>query len=470
MLAVVSVGLVAGCSEGESASSKVSETSNNITFSPCTDTSCAGVLEGGFPFKIEMPKRWNGTVLLYSHEMRPDVPIPIGTAPASADPVLAPEWTLGEAKVGKNLLDVGFALAGAAVPQYGWRVAEQITAADALYQHFSKNIATPNRVYTWGPGIGALTSLNLAQNRDWVNGTVPLCGNLAGLTRNFDIALDAAYVVRQLFYPKMKLTNYASEQEAQATYIEAMKRVRTAAKDKFGEGASKLVVAGLAAVVPSKTSTLPGLGVSGQAEAIAANLSVVLARSTIERYYIEQQYGGNPSSNVGTDYANRATVRDVEKLNDSKPGAYKKYMKPINKGARVAADPAAREATLASPGASGEMVVPMVSLHTEYDAVAIVQNEGAVISAANEVGNDSRRLIQANVISPPLFAEEGKLSVGSGHCSFTPDSVAGSVVLLDKWVRNGEFPTQARTVEYLGTNSGFNPNYVHLKWPTGPTS
>jgi hypothetical protein len=110
-----------------------------------------------------------------------------------------------------------------------------------------------------------------------------------------------------------------------------------------------------------------------------------------------------------------------------------------------------------------------VSLHTEYDADAIVQNEGAVIAAANQVGNDSRRLIQANVISPPLFGKEGEVNIGAGHCTFTPASVAGTVVILDKWVRNGQFPTEASTTELLGPDSGYNPAYLHLKWPTGPT-
>lgn len=114
------------------------------------------------------------------------------------------------------------------------------------------------------------------------------------------------------------------------------------------------------------------------------------------------------------------------------------------------------------------MRVPMVSLHTEFDAFAIVQNEGAVIAASNEVGNESRRLIQANVIGPPIFPEEGERTVGSGHCSFTPDSVAGTIVILDKWVRNGEYPTTVRTEELLGPDSGYDPNYVHLKWPSGP--
>ncbi len=469
-VALASVALIAGCSNSGTPDSRVSATDMNVKFNDCTDQICAGTLDNKYPYKIQMPKKWNGTLLLYSHEYRPNVPVPLGTKAAGADPVLSPTWTLGKAEVGKNLLDVGFALAGAAAPDLGWRVDEQVQAADALYAHFSNKIAKPDRVYTWGPSTGAVASVNLAQNRDWVNGTAPLCGNLAGLTRNYDIALDAAYSVKQLLYPEMKLVNYASLAEAKDTYKEAMKRVNAAAADKYGPGAQKLAVLGLAAVVPSKTATLSGGGISGQAEAVAANLEIVLGRSTVDRFAVEQQVGGNPSSNVGTDYYSRPTKDEIEKMNRSKPGALVKYMKIISKGKRVPADDAARKKADEMPGVSGTQKVPFVSLHTEYDANAIVQNEGAVISAANEAGNDSRRLIQANVISPETFNEDKSPTVGAGHCSFTPDSVAGTVVILDKWVRKGEFPTQISTAELLGPNSGYNADYPHLKWPAGPTT
>ena len=253
----------------------------------------------------------------------------------------------------------------------------------------------------------------------------------------------------------MKLVNYLSLAEAKDTYKEAMKRVNAAAKDQYGTGAQKLAVLGLIAVVPSKTATLPGTGIAGQAKAIAANLGIVLARSTVDRYAVEH-------------YA-RPTQAEIEKINKSKPGILVKYAKVISKGKRVPADESALNAANATPGVSGEQKVPFVSLHTEYDADAIVQNEGAVIAAANVVGNDSRRLIQANVISPPLFAKEGEVSVGAGHCTFTAASVAGTVVILDKWVRNGQFPTEASTTELLGSESGYNPAYLHRKWPNGPT-
>ena len=139
------------------------------------------------------------------------------------------------------------------------------------------------------------------------------------------------------------------------------------------------------------------------------------------------------------------TQAEIEKINKSKPGILVKYAKVISKGKRVPADESALNAANATPGVSGEQKVPFVSLHTEYDADAIVQNEGAVIAAANVVGNDSRRLIQANVISPPLFAKEGEVSVG---VTIAPSPQLPLPGLLSSWTSGcatGNFrPKRAR--------------------------
>ena len=82
-----------------------------------------------------------------------------------------------------------------------------------------------------GPSTGALASVNLAQNRDWVNGTAPLRKprgiGLATSHRARCGLLSSAVAV-----PEMKLVNYRSLDEAKATYKEA-KRVNKAAADKY---------------------------------------------------------------------------------------------------------------------------------------------------------------------------------------------------------------------------------------------
>ncbi|MEI6624355.1 MAG: hypothetical protein WCP28_20885, partial [Actinomycetes bacterium] len=253
-------------------------------------------------------------------------------------------------------------------------------------------------------------------------------------------------------------------------YTQALKAVETASKDKYGQGAIKLNIIGIVGMVPPKTSTLAGGGVSGAATAIAANLTAVLARGTIDRFGIEEQVGGNPSSNVGTDYYARVTTKQQETIDQNTPDATVKYMKIVSNAPRVAANPEARKRASELAGVTGSIKVPTLTLHTQYDPLAIVQNEGSLIVAANTVGNDARRLLQPDVISPPIFYPDKNQQVaGAGHCSFTADSVAGGIVILNNWVQLGQFPTYASTTELLGPDSGYNPNFLITKWPSGPT-
>lgn len=463
---VAALGLAACSDSGSEVNSQVTNASNDVFFTKCTDQTCKGEV-GGFPFQIQMPRKWNGTLMLYSHEGRGVATTPMQEG---VDATVSPEWTLGTAKVGASLLASGYALAGASATGTGWRVDQQLAAADALYEQFKNNVAVPNRVYTWGPGNGALASVNLAENRDWVNGALGMCGTLAGLTRNYDVALDAAFAVKQLLYPKMKLASYSSLAEATANYKAAMKQVRKAAKDKFGEGAIKLSVIGPVGTIPPKTATLAGAGISGQAEAIAAGLQLVLARSTIDRFAVEQEMSGNISSNVGTNYLERVTVAQRDKIDEKEPGATLKYVTKIGKGKRVVPDQAARTKANDSPGLSGQTRVPTVTLHTQFDALAILQNDGALVAAANQKGAEARRLLSPIVVGPPVFyPTDDQLVPGAGHCSFTTETVFGSVQILDEWVRQGLFPSQSLTTELLGEGSGYIPDFPLMKWPAGPT-
>ncbi len=476
VIGTVAALVVSGCSDSTTdPNANVTNASKDVFYTACTESTCEGELDGS-PFKIEMPRRWNGSLLLYSHEARGETsvtPFEASTAAAQeagASPQLAPTWTLGTADLKASLLEAGYGLAGASVPAKGWRVDQQIAAADAVYTQFNENVATPNRVYTWGPSNGALTSVYLAEQRDWVSGAFGMCGTLAGITRNYDVALDAAFAVKRLLYPNMKLANYASAAEAQATYKEAMKRVRKAAADKFGEGAIQLAVIGPVGEIPPKTSTNGGAGISGQAAAIAEGLGVVLARSTVERFAVEQEMGGNISSNEGTDYFARVTVAERDKIDEKEPGATQKYLTKISKGKRIGASAQARGKANASPKPNGSTRVPTVTLHTEFDPVAIVENEGALVTAANQTSTEARRLLSPNIVGPPAFyPQEGQPVAGAGHCSFTTESVFGSVELLNRWVREGLFPSDAKTAELLGPDSGLRPNFPLLKWPAGPT-
>lgn len=456
--------VLAACSSGSS--SNVTSTNDNVQFNECTPEVCEATVEG-YPVKIEMPVVWNGTLMIFSPGYRGAEPTPPAKTVPEAKAQVAPKGTK-EGLIADAMKKAGYAVAGAAVTSTGWQVDEQVKAAQAVRDQFVGKIAQPNRIFTWGEGMGALTSVQLGQTSEWVNGAVGYCGLLAGFNKNYDLALDAAFGVKTLLAPNLKLTNYKNAAEAQKNYDAAMKAVKKAAKDKYGNGAMQLYSIAAAAEVPTATKTASGSSVSTAAEGIASNLSLVLHRSTVDRYNLEQQFGGNPSSNVGTDYMARPTKKQLEKAQDVKKGALAKNVRKIQDAPRISPDKEPRAKAAANGELSGKMKVPTVTLHTELDPLAIVQNEGDLVAKTVEEGSDSRSLLSPNVISPPLFyGKDDPAKYGVGHCNFTNASIVGTVRVLNEWVRDNKFPTKASIGEALGEESGFAPNFPLFTWPGG---
>lgn len=462
--ATATVLVLAGCSS--SSSSNVTSTNDNVQFTECTPEVCDTTVDG-YPVKIEMPAVWNGTLMIFTQDYRGAEPIPPAKSVPEATPAVAPKGSQ-EGLIAEAMKKAGYAVAGAAVPNTGWQINEQVKAAQSVRDQFVGHIAQPNRIFTWGEGTGALASVQIGQTSDWANGSVGYCGLLAGFNKNYDLALDAAFAVKTLLAPDMKLTNYKNAAEAQDNYDLAMKAVKKAAKDKYGDGAMKLWAIASATVLPTATKISSGSSVSSAPEGIASNLRIVLARSTIDRYHLEQQFGGNPSSNVGTNYMARPTTKQVEKAQEVKKGALAKYVGKIQDAQRVSPDKEPRAQAAANGELSGKMKVPTVTLHTEFDPLAIVQNEGDLVAKTVEEGSDSRSLLSPNVISPPLFYTEAEpAAYGVGHCSFTDASIVGAVKVVNEWVRDNKFPTKASIEEALGEESGFSPNFPLYTWPGG---
>ncbi len=459
--------VLVGCSSGNAVSpaNKVTDGSNDVPFKACAPATCSGDLDG-HKYQIVMPEKWNGSLIIYSPKSPSAVPGP------EIAPGYVVGWQKGDKTAGDALVASGFALAGATTGLGGWQVDAQVAGAKLLHNHFISAVGAPNRTYVWGEGLGALSSANLGQQNDWVNGVASMCGLLAGVNPNFDIALDAAFAVKQLLYPQMKLAGYTSVQEAQQNYRGAMAAVNEAVRDRFGPGSAKISVIAAAAVVPTQTAKQSGGGLSGDRYAITQGLATILARSTIDRFAIEQQFGGNPSSNVGTDYIGRVSTKQQDRIDSLRPGATLKFLRIIQKGKRVSALPAARIAA-DGPGSgtlSDQPKVPTVTLHTEFDAVALVQNDSQYLSKAIAAGSDQKRLISVNITSPPTFGGDSKVApYGAGHCNFTPTSIAGMIGILDTWVRREQYPTEVSIGKWLGSDSGFNTAYRLLPWPSGPT-
>ncbi len=447
-------------------------TSMNVPFTSCSSVACTGSINGA-AYEIVLPTTWNGTLLIYSHGYRTAQPAPPDFTPVETRPEPAPGWSAGERTVGQALLAQGYALAGSAYASNGWAVAEGVKADEDLYAFFRDQVGQPDRVYAWGDSLGGLITAELAERHpDWVSGSAPLCGALAGLVPNMDLALDVGYAVRELIWPAFKVTGYTSYQDAVTNFEGAAKRIVAAAGDVRGAGTAKVLFIAALVDAPSATRTYDGSTVQSRVKVATEGILTALGFGTYGRYDIEQRLGGNPSTNVSTEYAKRFTVADQRVIDSLSPGGTARYALVLARGQRIEADPQARAKATGLGDPHGAVQTPMVTLHTLDDPLVLVQNESWYAARAASSG-DGKDLVQLVTVPPASFPEKAGAPYGAGHCNFTPDSRVGIVRVLDEWVRQGLYPGAVSVATALGPASGFVPDVRVPAWPLGgdqPTS
>jgi pimeloyl-ACP methyl ester carboxylesterase len=144
-----------------------------------------GTLDG-VSYRIDMPKKWNGVLLVYYHGY-------------SETPVLF-------AADQPNHIGTGFASAGYAVAQSGysvtgWAVEQAIAETEALRRYTIAHYGQPKETYVMGHSMGGeLTVATIERYPNRYDGALPLCGLLepASLAIGRGGALLAAF---HYYYP-----------------------------------------------------------------------------------------------------------------------------------------------------------------------------------------------------------------------------------------------------------------------------
>ena len=464
--------VTAACSTSSGASAP-QDHSGAVPFTACGGTvACTGTIDGA-AYEIVLPTSWNGTLLLYSHGYRNAQPAPPDLAPVETSAEPAPGWSEGSKQIGQALLDKGYAIAGSAYKSNGWAVSDGVAADEQLYDYFRTTIAVPARVYAWGDSLGGLITETLAEkDPTWVSGAAPLCGALAGVVPNMNLALDVSYGVKVLFDPGLTISGFTSYAQSVQAWTGAMKAVLAQVQDIKAGGPAK--AAFLAALVagPPRTQQFDGTTLTSQVSAYVEEVGTALGFGTFGRYDVEQRYGGAISGNTGTDYAARITAaarRTVDTLGGA--GATDRYLAALAAGTRVTADPAAVARAAADGGApQGTEPMPTVTLHTAADPLVIVQNESwfrAKHDAAVKAGGGGGGLVQVYTVAPPTYPQSTGAPYGAGHCNFTVASRLAVIDLLDSWVRDGVYPGPAGIATAMGPASGYDPLSVPGPWPAG---
>jgi pimeloyl-ACP methyl ester carboxylesterase len=375
------------------------------------DTLLCGALPDGATYLMEVPPGWNGTLFLYSHGY---------VAPGSPNPAL----DVGDPATGAWLLTHGYALAGSSYATTGWAIAQALPDQIATLDEFGTLVGTPEQTIAWGHSLGGIITAGLIQTYpDRFNAALPMCGVLAGGVATWNDALDGAFAFQQLADPSVQVVHITNP----AANFQGAEAVLAAAQ-ATPQGRARIA---LGAALSDTPGWFTPLSPEPAAKDFAGQeQNQFLWDSQVDfpfvfafRAELEARAGGNPSWNTGVDYsrqlAKSADRREVKALYKAAGLSLRADLATLDSAPRISADPAAVAYLTQNISFSGQIHIPVLTMHTTGDGLVVPENEQAYADVVRRAGNAS--LLRQVFVSR------------AGHCAFTPaETITAVQVLLHK--------------------------------------
>jgi hypothetical protein len=372
----------------------------------------SGIFPSGARWRIDAPAQPNGIGLVFSPGY--------GVGPASEAPI-APT-----VEVANRLLNAGYTLAGATYPSAGWSVADGLVQQPELVALVRSSHPDITRVIGWGHSMGGLVTVGLIESSTpSIEAAFVLCGSLAGPVAMLDQAFDSAFVLQVLLGQDEPQLSDADD----VVRAEAASRVMAAAA-VTAEGRARIALGAAIGQLPTWAVLDTSRPRPTDPEAQAAQQRQVYLRSAFApRSDIVARAGGNPSGNIGVDYAAQLAasgsddlVRAMYLLSSADLDA---DLATLADAARMRADPSAvaRLRTMLTP--SGAIRGPVVTVWCTGD-VAPTVSQARVFGDAVEAAGHTDQLRQFFVDRP-------------GHVPSDGEIIAALDVLVSR-IRTGTWP------------------------------
>jgi pimeloyl-ACP methyl ester carboxylesterase len=384
-----------------------------------------GTIDGA-DYRVEMPERWNGTLVVYSHGYWPAQYPPEGIALSNSPETES--W----------LLDHGYALAASNFRGVtGYQVGQGYEDQLALLDWFETTIGRPERTIATGQSMGGAIAVPLAErNPHLFDGVATVCAGYDA-QGTFNSGLDVVYAVRHLLLPPeadVDLVRPASPAEAEADTLELANAVTAALETEEGRARIALIaslnnVTGWwSALAPRPTD--PEEIIRQQANWLVGAYVSGFAGPTA-RVDLEPKAGGNPSSNVGIDYRRQldrsSEERAVRRAYRAAGLDLRADLDRLNAAPRIAADPAAVDYMYRTGVPTGRLRVPMVTLHSVGDGGSPPdQEDWYAEQVARHGGRDLTR---------QLYVERGQ------HCSTSAADELVALRTLERRLDTGRWPS-----------------------------
>jgi pimeloyl-ACP methyl ester carboxylesterase len=393
-------------------------------------TAAPTVLTGeknGAPYRIVVPESWNGTLVVHAHGYRD-----LADHPGEVDDRSAP--AAPSAALEPALLAQGYAIAGSAYKRNGWAVDEGIEDTRALVWRFRSLVGTPSRTLLWGFSMGSLVTLSLAEGSSGLfDGYLAACSVGAGAPRAWDGAVSTSLAYKVAFGWQDSWGAVGDVRDDVDFDTEVVPKMIPELSSPANFGKFEFI------------RLVTGAGPSGfPAPAYPAWILTNMFFGLEARAELERRAGGPVGQNRTHVYALSPVDKAYLALLGVNPDL---LLAQMNSQRTIEADSQARKYLRRFAEYDGKLKAPLLTLHTQTDALVPPSHEAAYARTVAEAGR-SARLAQT-------------FTSGNGHCNFTGLQLLTALGALDAWVATGAKPTAATFPAALG----FLPGFVPPEWP-----
>jgi pimeloyl-ACP methyl ester carboxylesterase len=464
-------------------------------------TTCVGATSDTAPYSMMVPANFNGTVYLYSHGYRPNVPVPAGIPGYGGYTVTNTPQPGPNATVIGALLAKGYGVVGSGFARQGWNADSAIKTNVELVGIFQKQFTKTTKVVAWGESLGGFITQALAEKHaDLFKAAAPLC-MASDITPLMTMAGDALWGIKTFFDPTIKGGNYSAGAAGYAEAMGDLVKVFTvigSLQAAFAANASTpawpatskvpdaikaipsrsaLVMVALMSGVPlqsahfDSTSAPSVLPVASQtsfqlainpAFAALENVANAAALAVLATHDLELQAGGAVFDNTTTDYAARiADEQFIWSSALSGTSGTLGLLSVLAASPRAKASPAAVEKLKTLASHSGKVEIPTILFTGTADPVTTAGNQQSVAdkyaaawaekwAAAKKAGERKRPVNNQLVLwnFPPekytKYTAAGApdttvaAATGTNHCNFTTSQYMAIADLLAYAADNGK--------------------------------
>jgi pimeloyl-ACP methyl ester carboxylesterase len=379
-----------------------------------------GKFSDGASYLIQVPAKWNGTVVLYSHGY---------VVPGFSNPA----EDVGDPITGGYLLGHGYALAGSSYASTGWAVQQAIPDQITVLDTFKTLVGTPVRTIAWGHSLGGMVTAGLVQRYPTrFDAALPMCGVVAGSVGTWNVALDSAFAFDVLLGAGsgLQLVNITDP----IKNVDAAEKILSKAQST-AEGQARIALAAALGDTPGWFAPLSPEPSATDYAAQEANQYLWLSEIDFPfafefRAELEKRAGGNGSWNNGVDYGTQlkesVNYDEVQALYTKAGLSLDDDLGRLKEAARIKAKQSALDYLERNIIFDGEIGIPVLTLHTKGDGLVGVEEETAYKDVVDEEKNGAR-LRQ-------VFVHR------AGHCEFTPAETVVAFETLVSRLDTGKWP------------------------------